>query len=263
MHTTPQPAITYENPPLNEVICGIHFNEITTLRAGHLGFLWQRLGPNFTSTEDHPVWFNPTSEEAVTDYSIPPLLPRVWFVHTDETELIQMQLNRFVYNWRKRGNDDKYPGYPIVMGNFEKYLSCFKDFLSDQQLGDFTPRRYELAYVNHILENEGWETLRDFEKVLPNFIAYKGQNTFPPNISEIHWKMGFRLPDDSGQLQLLIRNARRIADDRPLLRIQFRAIRNQPHPEMRKWFDSAHDVIRDIFSNLASHEIQEKYWGRK
>ena len=251
----------YENPPLDEIVCGIHFDPIKELRAGHLGILWQKLGDNFTSTEDHNL-LSPISEEEMNYRALPPL-PRVWFIHEDESEVIQMQFNRFVYNWRKRRSDDQYPGYSKCVENFEEYLSCFQEFLVHHKLGDFTPRVYEIAYINNILENEGWETISDLEKVFPNFISYKGQNTLPPNLRDINYQMAFSLPDDSGQLHLSIRNARRLPDNRHFLRAELRAISNQAYRERRKWFDSAHDVLIDVFSKLASDEIQEKYWERK
>ena len=261
MSATEQQKITFENPPIDEVMCSILFNPITDLRAGHLGILWNKFRPDFSGIEDQNL-LNPVSAEDLNNLEKPPL-PRVWFEHEDENELIQMQFNRFIYNWRKRRPSDKYPGYRKFMDNFEMYLSHFQKFLEEEQLGAVVPNQYEIVYIDNILENEGWETISDLDKVFPNFISYKGQNIFPANISEINWQMAFGLPDDSGQLQLSIRNARRVVDNRHLLRVEFRAISNQPYKEMRRWFDSVHDVIFNLFSNLVNDEIQEKYWGRK
>ena len=261
MNTTEQRTIQYENPPINEVVCGIHFDPVKDLQAGHLGLLWHKLGPDFTSTEDHNLL--PSIPEQDMNFRTLPLLRRAWFIHKDDNDLIQTQFNRFIYNWRKKRPDDRYPGHQIFIGNFEKYLSCLQDVLSEQRLGDFTPRQYEIAYINNIFQNEGWETISNLEKVFPYFISYKGQDILPPNIMEINYQMGFTLPDDSGQLQLSIRNAQQRSDDRHLLRVEFRAISNQPHKEIRKWFDSAHNFIFDVFTNLVSDEIQVKYWGRK
>lgn len=261
MSTTEQRTIIYKNPPLDEIIGGIHFDSIKGLQAGHLGVLWQKFGPDFTSTEDHNL-LSPISDDEMNYRSLPPL-PRVWFVHKDENELIQMQFNRFIYNWRKRRPDDRYPGYPTFMGNFQEYLSRFQEFLIEQELGDFTPRRYELAYIDHILQHEGWETISDLEKVFPNFIAYKGHTTLPPDIRGINWQIAFGLPNDLGQLNLSIRNAQRTIEKDHLLRVEFRAISNPLHGDMRSWFNDAHDVILDLFSTVISNEIQEKYWGRK
>lgn len=261
MSTTEQQTITFENPPLDETICSVHFDSIRELQAGHLGLLWQKLGAEFASTEDHNL-LGPISEEEMNYRQLPPL-PRIWFVHKDENELIQMQFNHFAYNWRKRRPDDKYPGYLTFIENFETYLASFQEFLVEQKLGDFTPRAYEIAYINNILENEGWETISDLEKVFPNFISYQGQQTLPSNIMEINYQMVFSLPDDSGQLHLAIRNARRISDNRHLLRVELRAISNQAYRERRQWFDSAHNVVLDVFSKLVSTKIQETHWGRQ
>ena len=70
MNTTEQQTIIYENPPLEEIICGIHFDSIKELKAGHLGILWQKLGANFTSTEDHNL-LSPISEEEMNYRALP------------------------------------------------------------------------------------------------------------------------------------------------------------------------------------------------
>ena len=261
MNTTEQQTITFAHPPIDEIVCGILFDSIKGLQAGHLGSLWEQFKPDFSRTEDQSV-LGPLSEEELNFRQIPPL-PRVWFIHQDENELIQMQSNRFLHNWRKRRPDDIYPGYTTVVENFEKYLSCFEGFLTKEKLGDLAPRQYELTYINDIFENEGWETITDLEKVFPNFISLKGQKMLSADIRELSWQMAFGLPNDFGQLHLSIRNARRISDNRHLLRIEFKALSNQPYKPMRGWFDLAHDVIFDLFTNLVSEEIQEQYWGRK
>lgn len=261
MNTTEQQTMKYENPPIDEIICGVLFESITGLRTGHLGLLWQEFGPDFTITDDK-ILLGPVSDEEMNYSQLPPL-PRVWFVHKDENELIQVQFNRFLHNWRKRLPDDIYPGYPTIIGNFEKYLSYLGKFLEEQDLGDITPRQYELTYTNHIFENEGWETIGDLDKVFPNFISYKGHDVFPVAIRDINWQMSFSLPDDSGQLYLSIRSARRRSDKRHLLRVELRAINNRPHKELRNWFDAAHEVIADLFRKLISDEIQAKFWGGK
>ena len=261
MNTTEQRTVTFENPPIDEIICSVIFEPITELRTGHLGLLWQKFRPDFPVTVDQNVT-NPVPEDYYSNLDTPPL-PRIWFEHKDENELIQMQCNRFIHNWRRRRSDDIYPGYPIVIENFEKHLSCLEDFLSEERLGNITPAQYEIAYIDNILEHEGWETITDIEKVFPNFISLKGQNLSSTDIREFSWQMLFGLPNDFGQLQLSIYNTRRSIDNRQLLRVEFRAVSNQPYKPMRGWFDLAHDFIFDLFSNLISHEIQVKYWGRK
>ena len=261
MSTTEQHTITFENPPIDEIMCSVVFEPLTELRTGHLGLLWQKFRPDFPVTADQNVT-NPVPEGYYSNLDAPPL-PRIWFGHKDENELIQVQCNRFIHNWCRRRPDDIYPGYAKVVEHFEKYLSCLKDFLSEENLEDITPAQYEIIYIDNILEHQGWETIADIENVFPNFISLGGQNLPSTDIREFSWQMLFGLPNDFGQLQLSIHNTRRSIDNRQLLRVEFRAVSNQPYQPMRGWFDLAHEAIFDLFTNLVSEEIQEQYWGRK
>ena len=261
MNMTEQRTVKYENPPINEIVCGVLFDEIQRLQTGHFGMLWQKFRSDFVATGDHSL-IDPIPDEELSNRGAFPL-PRVWFVHRNDNEVIQVQRNRFYHNWRKRRYDDKYPGYETVMENFEKYLSCFQEFLAEEKLGDFVPIRYEITYVNLILENAGWETLNNLQHIFPSFVTLKDRNKLLADIREINWTMAFGLPNDSGQLQLSIRNDRRVGDDRHLLRIEFAAFINEPYNPMRNWFNYAHGVIIELFSNLMSDEIQYQLWGRK
>ena len=236
------------------------FDAITELQTGHFGILWQKFRPNFSETEDHNL-IGTVSEENLNNRGTYPL-PRVWFVHKGNNEVIQVQRNCFLHNWRKRRPDDEYPGYETVLENFQKYLSHFQEFLTDEKLGNLIPNQYEITYVNHILENEGWETINNLEKIFPNLVSLKDRIILSTDMREINWQTVFGLPDDYGRLQLSIRNARRLSDNRHLLRIDFTAQSNEPYEPMRDWFDSAHKVILELFTSLISEEIQEKFWGK-
>ena len=261
MNTTEQRTPKYGNPPINEIVCGVFFDSIKGLQTGHFGVLWQKFRPDFTALEDHNL-IDPVPEEDLNKRGAFPL-PRVWFVHKDDNEVIQAQRNRFYYNWRKKQYNDVYPGYETAIANFEKYLSGFQEFLDEEKLGDLVPKGYEITYVNLILENEGWETLNNLQHIFPSFVSLKDRNRLLADIREINWHMAFGLPNDSGQLNLSIRNVRRVGNDRHLLRIEFTARINQPYQPMRDWFDFAHEAIIELFSDLISDKIHEQLWGRK
>lgn len=260
MNTTEQRTIEFENPPIHEIVCGVLFDSIKELQLGHFGILWQKFRPDFTQVQNqHPI--APVSQEDFDDHTkLPP--QRIWFVHRDDNEVIQVQFNRFLHNWRKQRSDDEYPGYETVVDNFERYLSGFQEFLTEEHLENLVAKQYELTYIDHILQNEGWETLNNLEKALPSFASLKSQNMYSTAIREINWQMVFGLPHDFGQLQLSIRSGQRTSDNLPLLRIEFTAHSNQPYKPRRKWFDYAHNVILEHFSNLMSDDIQER-WGRR
>ena len=176
MKITTQSSIIYEHPPIDEIVCGIRFDPIKQLQSGHFGILWQKFISDFPKTEDQNL-IGPVSEEDLRSSDKMPL-PRVWFIHRNENELIQVQRNRFLHNWRKRRPDDEYPGYERVIGNFEKYLSCFQEFLSEENLGDLITKEYELTYIDLIPKGQGWENPGDLAKVFPNLLSLTNQSVF-------------------------------------------------------------------------------------
>ena len=261
MKITTQSSIIYENPPIDEIVCGIRFNPIKHLQSGHFGILWQRFRSDFPRTEDQNL-IGPVSEEDLGSSDKLPL-PRVWFIHENENELIQVQRNRFLLNWRKRRPEDEYPGYEKVADNFEKYLSRFQEFIAEENLGDIVAREYELTYIDLIPQGQGWESFGDLEKVFPNLLSLTRKCILLRDVRGINWQTILDLPRDLGQLGISIRSAQRASDNQVLLHMEFKAVSSQPYQPMRAWFEDVHTTITNLFSNLVSDEIQKKFWGRK
>ena len=256
-----QPIIKYENPPIDEIICGIRFGSIEQLRSGHLGILWQKFRRDFPNIEDQNLVGPVSRGDSENSNNI--LLPRVWFIHENENELIQVQYNRFLHNWRKIRLDDEYPGYDKIIENFEKYLSRFREFLVEENLGNLVTKEYELSYIDLIPRGYGWENFGDLGKVFPSLLSSTGQSILSTNISSINWQTILDLPNNHGRLRIAIRSAARISDNHQLLHIEFNAHGNRQDESMRVWFDIAHNAVTELFSNLVSKEIQEKFWGQK
>ena len=261
METIPPTAVTYENPPINEVACSVLFNPIKGLQIKHLSALWNEYVPQLSLFEEYPP-LPPISDKDFDE--APRMLPiRVWFSDKSENELVQVQFNRFIYNWRKRLPDDVYPGYETVVSNFEEFYSIFQDFLTSEQIGTIAPIQFELTYFDHILENEGWTSLNDLGNIFPNFDSQRNEHKLPEAVRDISWQMLFDLPKDFGRLQLSIESHRR-QDNRKLLNLQLTARSGaELYKPMRKWFDIVHVDILQLFVNLVSDEIQEKYWGKQ
>ena len=261
MNTTTQPTIKYENPPINEIVCGIRFNPIEQLQSGHFGILWQKFRHDFPKTEDHDL-IAPISQEDFENFDKLPLR-RVWFIHRNENELVQVQRNRFLYNWREREEGDEYPGYEKVINNFVRYLSLFQEFLVEENLGNIATKEYELTYIDLIPQGQGWENLGNLEKVFPNLLSLTGQGIPSTNVRVINWQTILDLPNGLGQLSIAMRSGQRKTNNQPLLHIQTRALGKGQSESMQAWFDAAHTTITELFLNLVSSEIQKKFWGRK
>ena len=162
----------------------------------------------------------------------------------------------------KKRVDDEYPGYGIVVKNFESYLSHFQEFLVEESLGHLAPQQYELTYINLIPKEQGWESPGDLEKIFPNLLSLTKQSTFLSDVRSINWQIILDLPNGLGEVVISIRNAQRISNKQEVIHVQFMAVSNQAYQPMRGWFDDVHNTINNLFSNLVSDEIQEKFWGR-
>ena len=124
-------------------------------------------------------------------------------------------------------------------------------------------REYELTYIDLIPRERGWENPKDLVKVFPNLLSSTKQSILLDNVTSINWQTNLGLPKGLGQLVLLIRNAKRLSDNQQLLQIEFKALSSGSYKPIRGWFNTAHNAITQLFSQLVSSEIQEKFWGRK
>ena len=89
------------------------------------------------------------------------LLPRVWFVHREDAGIIQLERDRFLHNWKKSKPTDSYVRYHTVLDLFKRHLDSFDSFVKDNGLGTIEPQQYEMTYVNHIVQGEGWDQVSD------------------------------------------------------------------------------------------------------
>jgi uncharacterized protein (TIGR04255 family) len=212
MTTDPQsvPLPSFQNPPVNEVICGIMFKPIDGLLAPHLGLFWNKFRAEFpTCKEVSPLV--PTIEgvdggEAMAPEFSVPFLPRVWFVSRDENEIIQVQRDRLLHNWRKIRPSDEYPRYGTVKTKFKEQCMEFISFLAENQIGSVIPIQFEMTYLNHIPVGNGWHSLDDVGKVFPDF-AWRSRSRFFGRPENINWRTTFALPDNKGRLHLSIQTA--------------------------------------------------------
>src|SRR5689334_13454677 len=96
------PLPIYDNPPINEVVCGILFNQLEAFLSPYLGILWEKYKPEYSECQEvsplMPVI--ETFDQRESSVEVVPI-PRVWFVHTNKNNIIQIQRDRFLCNWRK------------------------------------------------------------------------------------------------------------------------------------------------------------------
>jgi len=266
-----QPFPDFEKPPVVEVVCGVLFKPIDKLLAPHLGQLWDRFKPEYTSCQEVAL-LAPIIEGSAAQQlreseltNVPPL-PRIWFVHSNESGIIQVQRDRFLQNWRKTRPDDEYPRYLKVYGSFQDHLQKFRQFLNEADLGEIQPLQYEMSYVNHIPLGEGWTKKSEIGEVFPDCSWRSDAVRFLPEFEGFSWRAAFPLPAGSGRLHVKAQHVVRLTDQRPmfLLDLTARGIGVDGSLNgMRSWFDTAREWIVRGFTDLTGPELQKNVWGRR
>ncbi|MGV3709052.1 MAG: TIGR04255 family protein [Gemmatimonas sp.] len=145
----------YDNGPLVEVAASVQFEEIRKLDAAHLGFLWTKFRGLYPKTEQHPPLavrkedFGSKKEATFRVTMQPGSSTRVWFIQEDEAELVQVQNNMLVYNWRKRSGNE-YVGFPKIRESAKRAGETLLNFVREEDLGELRVNQCELTYVNHL-----------------------------------------------------------------------------------------------------------------
>lgn len=251
--------IAFENPPVNEVVVSAYFDPpLSDFRNEHVGLFWGKIKDEFPEVSQQiPVRFAPE----VIDNEFP--MPRYWFISQNGINLIQIQQNAFMFNWRRR-DEEKYPRFHrTIKPTFDKYYGTFSQFVRTQ-ISDVDPTidRCELVYINTVESFDFWKGLQNSTNVIPSF------SILDPGISDAE-AQGFNCNyiytvETNLQINIGIRavtNAQQPGS--PVLIFEIRAVGSfggVSKPATDDWFVRAHEAIKSCFVGMTSSEIQNRYW---
>lgn len=193
---------------------------------------------------------------------------RVWLLNEEETELYQLQHDVFACNWRRHVPSATYPRYSHVRSQFEKGFRAFTSFAEENQLGEVSPLRCEVSYVNHLPAGEGWEKFGELHKVLSG-CSFVRPSTFLPEAEEIRLLRRFAMRDDTrqfrGRLTVSANPAFRKPDKHPLVVLTLTARGAPISPGIEGvlgFFDLGREWIVRGFVDLTTEEMH-RIWGLK
>jgi uncharacterized protein (TIGR04255 family) len=202
-----KPSPSFRRPPVTEVAIAAQFGEIRGLTGPHMGLLWQRYRDSFPKLEVHPA-LGPRFERSGPAQGTGPTVkldrvptPRAWFIGSNEAHLVQVQQDRFVFNWRRIPGED-YPRYQHVRASFQKNFDIFQEFLGDEQLGSPKLNQWELTYVNRIPAGDGWHRLGELGSVMPLLVPSM-EGAFLPEPEDMALQVRYRIPDGEGAVSRL------------------------------------------------------------
>ncbi len=255
-----RPLPKYKNPPINEVFLGVSFEPLHKMKVPHIGAFWGIVEKDFPKCEHAPI-VGDLAQIIEPETGVP--IPRVWLINKEEDQLIQIQKNRFLFNWRKR--EKQYPSFSHMLEMFFKKLDMFSEFISVFDLGSIAPTGLELSYINHIPKGQGWKGIESTGDLIPDVAWGRNEERFLHGPESINWQAIFSLPVGVGKLSAQVKTATQRIDGHPLIILEIAARGlgdNRAEADIREWFCMAHKQIIFAFEDLTSPEIQKTVWGK-
>jgi uncharacterized protein (TIGR04255 family) len=189
-------------------------------------------------------------------------MPRYFFISKSGSEAIQIQQDRFGYNWRKLQENDEYPRFGPIEERFEDYAQRFISFVQDHRLGNMRITQAEVTYVNKI-RTEG--APGKLEKVVSVFSG-DYTDSFLHDPEEVQLALRYPILRDGDFC------GRLYVDVRPITLLEGQAALNmvllaRGKPDgndikaARGFFETAHEHIVSGFTSITSKQMHQ-IWGR-
>jgi uncharacterized protein (TIGR04255 family) len=249
-----QPPVDFTDPPVSEVVCGMVISPLEPFNTGMYGRLWGAYDQEFPLTVDAPPLVQPgRAADALA-------LRRVWFMSDNQRYLIQVQPDRFYFNWRRLEPDDTYPRYESVYAAFKRHLRRFREFVDQQpELGPIEVEEFHLTYVNAIpLDTAAYSSVGE---VMPDLSWSNHRVLKDPN--SFAWRV--EGPAPFGEDSTLRIDARSQSDGLHAgrsLRLELAARGPGSLDDVDTWFAHAHDSIVHGFVDLTSPTSHQR-WGKQ
>jgi|AGTN01.2.fsa_nt_gi hypothetical protein len=262
-------SVDFENPPVAEAVLGLQFVPLDKMRITDYGLFWQQVKNEFPSVQERDR-LAPAIE--LKGQSIPEIgwrlsnvveLPRVWFLGdlpTGARHFIQLQPDRFLYNWHRSNSAAAYPSFESNRDSFFSCFDSFRKFVANAQLGEISADQCELTYVNHILLDEGCDLS---QMAARTFTAFNTTSPIPGYRDRFSFNVSSWLDELGGRLHMSLQPAQNMETRQMIL--DFRIIaRGSPqgsdNGKLAGWFNTAHSIVLDSFRSLTTPEMQTR-WG--
>jgi uncharacterized protein (TIGR04255 family) len=265
------PLPKFSMPPVTETVLGIEFHRLAKWHSPYSGLLWSRFRDKFPKLDVKPALAsqlevigatNPQPEPQFILLAEPDI--RCWFVDKDGRSLIQVQSNRFTYNWRKTSAGDLYPQYEDgIRPEFKSALQEFLKFLKDEDLGVVQVLQCEVSYFNHLEIGKGWQSAEDIKRV---FACWSGgsNNEFLRTPENVSFDMNYRMAEDRGRLRVSLKPGVRNSDGVEVLQLALTA-RGKPEDSsidsILSWMDLGREWVVRGFADLTTPSMHA-LWQR-
>lgn len=255
----------FDKPPVVETSLGFVFNKIAGWNVLHFGALREHFKTKYPFTEfPPPIIATPIVPPVTVQWSpsesIVPL--RTLFTDATRSQLVQVQNEFFLHNWRKTDKTPNYEHYDQILPLFQQDWNTYLSFLSTEDLVRPTVLRCEMSYFNHIVRGQDWEMFEDLPRV---FRLWRGFDKNPVFNSIEFVAFNIVQPVGRGKIQIVVSPGVRTTDGKEILQVNLTASVVPSGSEDEPLFEAlagCHQIALQSFDNFFTDEVLSK-WGRK
>jgi uncharacterized protein (TIGR04255 family) len=262
----------YERPPIVEMVLGVQFAELPGFTTVHAGLLWEEkfraAYPRFSEQAPLEPSFEVFGSQQRLKFEIkqvPGLPPRLWLMNERDDELVQIQANRFIRNWKGEGVN--YPRYEKLRESFFSDLQEFGSFLKGWDMATIQPNQCEVTYVNR-LRLEGYDLTANPGIALklfhPEALRPGNEGERLPNPENCHLSARYVLKGANGEPHGRLHVTAQPWQREPDLRLDL-MVRGAPASHDLKavadFFDEGRKVIVNGFTAITTERMHQE-WGR-
>ena len=263
----------FDNPPVIETVLGVQFTPLVGFKTPHYGLYWHKIKQEYNHAEAYPPIPSIVEEfgrgavtripqfslEFVTDPDA-----RCWFIDESKNNLIQVQRDSFVHNWRKVKGYDLYPHYETIRPKFRAQWLRFCEFLKEEGLAIPEVNQCEVTYVNHIDLINDVDGSTDFPKIIS---PWSGDNSgeFLPKPEKVLLNTSYLIKEMKGRLHISLQPVIRNENPTEVLQVNVSA-RGRPASstvdDILEWLDLGREWVVRGFTDFTTPEMHA-LWRRK
>lgn len=269
--------VSFASPPVNEVYLSVQFASAVADEAVTLADFWPKLRTAFPGLERQPALPRLDERFDAPSASPFPTIPfpfsgaqpplRYWFTSTDATRLIQVQPDRFWFNWRRVRETDEYPRYHALRPEFQSASSALLESLPEDRRAGAAIDMCEVGYINHV--DARGEINPNSHLPLHRIFSFIGEPPaealVPVEDMQFQLRSVIRGGDGTplGRTYLNVVPAFRAADRMPIYVIEL-TVRGKPSgttlSDALSFLDRGRALIVKTFRDTTSDEFHDK-WG--
>ena len=195
----------YDRPPVVEVALAIQFESAIGYRSVDLARIaerWQDTLPNVSERPPlGPMAVEPESPSVAFKVSDETETPRLWLQNEEGSQLLQLQQDRLVINWRKLPEDTPYPRYGTIRAFLVEAWDRLSRVVERLDLTLPPPSICEVLYVNRAEAESVHDSTDEMSTIVAPWTGSVSDN-FLPTPAGAGFFARFELPDRRGWLAI-------------------------------------------------------------